>query len=187
MAATHANTILNLLLNETEVIAGTHLYAVLDAARRETIYPAVMDAASDYYCLYRGGRARDLAAVAPYVVTLGHDDPFTTWLLDNGWGDSWGIFVTASASLSDVGKHLRQFLKVYDEEGKGLIFRYYDPRVLRVYLPTCPPADLKLLFGPVQRYAVESEKADAVIKYGFADGSLTQYAEAVGAAPVAAR
>jgi hypothetical protein len=30
-----------------------------------------------------------------------------------------------------------------------LLFRYYDPRVLRVYLPSCRPSELETVFGPV--------------------------------------
>ena len=37
-------------------------------------------------------------------------------------------------------------------------FRYYDPRVLRVYLPTCNARELQTVFGPVLRYLVEDEK-----------------------------
>jgi hypothetical protein len=36
-----------------------------------------------------------------------------------------------------------------------MIFRWYDPRVLRVYLPTCTENELDMLFGPLSSYFVE--------------------------------
>ncbi len=35
------------------------------------------------------------------------------------------------------------------EQKAPLVFRYYDPRVLRVYLPTCSPAEFARFFGPI--------------------------------------
>ena len=53
------------------------------------------------------------------------------------------------ATLEELRRHFRKFLKVEDPKGKSLIFRYYDPRVLRVYLPTCNAMELQTVFGPV--------------------------------------
>ena len=50
-------------------------------------------------------------------------------------------------------------------DGTPLYFRYYDPRVLRSFLPTCSPAQLKQMFGPVDAFLAESEAADAVTIY----------------------
>ena len=41
--------------------------------------------------------------------------------------------------------HLKGFLRVRGESGQKMMFRYYDPRVLRVYLPTCNPIDTQLV------------------------------------------
>ena len=51
--------------------------------------------------------------------------------------------------------------------GRILIFRYYDPRVLRVYLPTCRLDELQTVFGPVTSYLVESENGDGLIEFAF--------------------
>ena len=112
--------------------------------------------------------------MAPYLVRLEPDAPFTDWVLARGWGHHWGIFVHARVGLKTLRSHLRRFLKVKDADGKQLIFRYYDPRVLRVYLPTCNADELEVLFGPVHRYHVEVEDAQALLEYGRANGKLTQ-------------
>jgi len=44
-------------------------------------------------------------------------------------------------------QHFRRFITVHDESGKPLLFRYYDPRVLRTFLPTCNAKELAEIFG----------------------------------------
>ena len=39
------------------------------------------------------------------------------------------------------------------------------PNVLRVFLPTCSPAQVKQMFGPVDAFLAESETGDAVCIY----------------------
>jgi hypothetical protein len=49
---------------------------------------------------------------------------------------------------------LQRFLMVALPDGRKAYFRYYDPRILRTYLPNCHPAELRAFFGPVQSFAV---------------------------------
>jgi hypothetical protein len=48
---------------------------------------------------------------------------------------------------------------VHDPDGRRLYFRYYDPRVFRVYLPTCNAEEMEQVFGPVLSYQMEDESA----------------------------
>ena len=45
---------------------------------------------------------------------------------------------------------------VQDEGGQEYFFRYYDPRVLRKYLPTCTPEEVRSFFGPVRSFIAEN-------------------------------
>jgi hypothetical protein len=162
------------LWQPTEFQMSPRIYAVLDAARHAQIYPRLCGSESEYCCLYRGELASELAEVAPYLVALEQDNAFTSWLISQGWGDNWGIFLESSASLHELRRHFRRFLMVYDAQGKSLYFRYYDPRVWRVYLPTCTAAELQIVFGPVSRYCIEAKERDTLLEYAWADGQLTQ-------------
>ncbi len=141
------------------------IYAILDAARNERIHPAIVDFEGEFCCLY-GEKVPDvLAKVAPYLVRLRSNDSFTTWLISEGWGDSWGIFLESDTDMEELREHFRGLLKVKDEEGAELFFRYYDPRVLRVYLPTCNEEEADMFFGKVTSFFVEGEDPNELCRY----------------------
>ncbi len=130
-------------------------YAVIDGASVPGLLEKLALAPEEHACLYRGEIEPDLAEVAPYLVKLREETEFTDWLLEEGWGHHWGIFAVTPVGLEALRRHFRQFLRVKDETGKILYFRYYDPRVFRVYLPTCRRQEIKTLYGPVLRYIAE--------------------------------
>jgi hypothetical protein len=149
--------------------AGTSVWAILDCARDERIHYALRTSQLDYRCLYSGRLPRELEIVAPHLVEVAPTFPFTSKLIAMGWGNSWGIFLRIK-DPSNLRHHLRGFLRVRDESGRILLFRYYDPRVLRIYLPTCRPDELRTIFGPVGSFLVEGEDGRSVIEYQF-DGN----------------
>jgi hypothetical protein len=55
-----------------------------------------------------------------------------------------------------------------------MLFRYYDPRVLSVYLPTCNPEEVTSLFGPVSRFLMESDGVAAMLMFENKSGTLSQ-------------
>ena len=120
----------------------------------------------EHYCLYSGPLSTALEAAAPYLVQLDHNDADTRRFLEHAWGNCWGVFLKCGAHANTLRHHLRKFLVVRDPEGRRLVFRYYDPRVLRIYLPTCTPEELGLFFGPIECIWLEGEDAcDGVFAY----------------------
>jgi hypothetical protein len=156
---------------------GVQVYALVDAARNEKIYPAVTGCTLEWECLYIGDIPIELQQVAPYLVQLHKDDSFTASLITDGWEDHWGIYMWAPAELADLKQHFRKFLTVADEAGKQLVFRYYDPRVFRAYLPTCTPAELDQMFGPVQEFIVPGPEEGTVLRFRVEEGQLVQQTE----------
>lgn len=166
--------IINQIWLSTEKDPALQLYAILDAARDTRIYHKLSEGEVEAVSLFRGEKARELAAVAPYLLTLERDHAFSEWLFTYGWGNSWGIIVESAADLAQLRRHFQSFIMVYDEAGKPLYFRYYDPRVLRVYFPTCNEKELETVFGPVDSFYVEGEKPDFLIHYFIADSKLVE-------------
>jgi hypothetical protein len=149
--------------------SGTSVWAILDCARDERIYPALRTSGLDFLCLYSGRLSPAVEAAAPYLIELAPQFKFTPKLIEMGWGRSWGVFLRVT-DASNLRPHLRRFLRVRDDAGRVLLFRYYDPRVLRVYLPTCHNDELRTVFGPIHSYMLESADGDSLIEFAF-DGS----------------
>lgn len=126
------------------------LFAVLDGARDPSIHVRVKESGRPFACLYRGELPAPLVEVAPYLVELADADEWSRSLIADAWGESWGIFVDTRVDLPLLMRRLRGFLKVRDEGGRQLVFRYYDPRVFRSYLPTVTAAEGNAVTGPVR-------------------------------------
>jgi len=175
MPSDSVKKIIDHIWRNTEENPFLNIYAILDAARDERIYARLIESDMTDACLFSGGRAKELATVAPYFIHLNPDDELTQWLFETGWGKSWGIFVESTADFEDLKRHFQSLVTVYDEAGKPLFFRYYDPRVLRVYLPTCNESELKQVFGQVSQYFFEDENSLDIVRYAFAQGELVTY------------
>jgi hypothetical protein len=147
-------------------------FALLDAARTEKIFELLRRSKLDYLSLFLGKLAPELAKASPYIVHLGSRSRETREILQQGWGESWGIFFRSDFILQDLRRHFRRFLQVEDEEGKRLFFRFYDPRVLRAFLPTCKPDEIESLFGPVKRYLMEDESGAELLSFSESGGVL---------------
>jgi hypothetical protein len=157
-------------------------FAVLDGASVPELLDRLDELHPEYECLYMGELKPDLAEVAPYLVRLEQGSEFSEWVVEQGWGKHWGVFALSQASLRELRRHFRTFLKVYDPNGKPLLFRYYDPRVLRVYLPTCNAAELRTVFGPVVSYLLESEDPATLLRFKLSSGALVQQKRELGPA-----
>jgi hypothetical protein len=130
---------------------------ILDGARTIEIFRMLLACHLEYACLYSGQLTPELEIAAPYLVQLDHGYRDTHQLIQQAWGNSWGVFLRSDTSLKKLRRHLREFLVVRDERGNRLVFRYYDPRVLRVYLPTCTISELRTVFGPIECFWSESQ------------------------------
>ena len=145
----------------------TNVYAVLDGASVEQLPQLLWEHEPENICLYRGELEPDIAAVAPYLVKLEYDHPFTRLVCEQGWGKHWGIYIItpAEVDIRVLRQHFRKFLMVYDPDGKLIYFRYYDPRVLRAYLPTCNAEDINIVFGPIGSYVLEDEDSSILQRF----------------------
>jgi hypothetical protein len=152
------------------------LFAILDAARDQMVL-----------ALYEGIEGQKLSAFAPYLVALPPRSPMLETLVREGWGKSWGIYLTCGRPFVEVRKHLRHFLMVKTEAGQELYFRFYDPRVLRPFLPTCTPDELAKFFGPIRGFLAESPEADSLLRIEFDGQRLRQRPAVTSNDPGAAR
>ncbi|HYO74587.1 MAG TPA: DUF4123 domain-containing protein [Archangium sp.] len=130
------------------------LYAMVDAARDPRILELLHESVEPCHSLYEGPKGEALAEMAPYLVSLPDKQ---SWLLEalvqEGWAAGWSIFFTCRLPFLQVRRHFRKFLMVEAEGADSrFYFRFYDPRVLRVFLPTCLPESKREFFGEVERF-----------------------------------
>ncbi len=151
-------------------------WMVVDCARdQKQIFLFLLGCHLEYSCLYSGPLTPALEMAAPYLVQLEHDDQETRRLIQLSWGNSWGVFLKSGTSLEKLRRHLRGFLMVRDPQGRRMTFRYYDPRVLRVYLPTCNSEELRTVFGPIECFWTEDQKdSDHMLEFRFEAGRLAR-------------
>ncbi|MCC6367444.1 MAG: DUF4123 domain-containing protein [Bryobacterales bacterium] len=141
------------------------LYVLLDGSRDGKVVDLISAGEQENLSLFEGKAGVDLKFFAPYLVSVPPKSRLLEEIVREGWGNSWGYFLTSFAPLYDVRQHLRQFLFVKDEDGKELYFRFYDPRILRLYLPTCTQTETATFFGPVRRFLIESEDAQSLLVF----------------------
>ncbi len=152
--------------------AGT-LYAVLDACDAPAV-PILAEGLGAERCvsLYRGDAEETYWDIAPYLAHVNTDELFE-WIVAFSASKSWGILLVTDRPMDSVRQHLRRFLKVLDPNGEKMYFRFYDPNVLEVFLPTCSAEQLADFRGPLHHFALLSEEKGArLIK--FAGGPTTQ-------------
>ena len=160
-----------LLRNALFADDGENAYAIVDGAACEELLQQLDEHQPEYCCLYSGELEPDVEACAPHLVALFPEHPFTKWLLSELLGKPWGVFVRSPANLRQLRKHFRSFLMVKNEKGENLYFRYYDPRVIRIFLPTCDHEQFQKFFGPVSTYIAEAEQG-GFVSYGYKDKKL---------------
>lgn len=142
--------------------AEENLYALVDAARDRRIL-ALVDACDETsQSLLASPQGESLRQVAPYLVHIARGSALFEVLVNEGWGESWGIYLKATRPFAEVRNRLRQSLFVRNEEtGENLYFRFYDPRVLRLFWPTCTPRQKSEILGTeISAFLLENDADD---------------------------
>jgi len=144
--------------------AAHDVWMIVDGARDRRIFGLLLDCFySDNWCLFSGRLSPQLELAAPYLVRLDYQSAKTRRFLGQASGRQWGVFLKCGQRLEELRRHLRDLLVVRDPGGRQLLFRYFDPRVLRVYLPTCTADELHTVFGGIERFWIEADRPDVML------------------------
>ncbi|WAC21840.1 DUF4123 domain-containing protein [Luteolibacter sp. SL250] len=147
-------------------------YTIIDGAACEGLLDRLDEFKPEYCCLYAGELEEDIEEVAPYLIQLEHDHPFTLWLLENIKAKPWGIFCKAPSTLREMRKHFRKFLIVKGPEGNNLYFRFYDPRVLPTFIKSCEGEQKSQFYGPVECYLCPGQQMGGMSRLSRSDLNL---------------
>lgn len=110
-------------------------YAVIDGASAPMLL-GKLDSV-EYACLLRGELSLDLAEAAPYLVELKENCDFTSWLIKYSQQKKCCIYIQSTESIFSVRKHCRFLLKAELPNKSIVYFRFYDPRVIDIYIKNC--------------------------------------------------
>jgi hypothetical protein len=139
------------LPNLQKLASQRQLYAILDACDAPVVPRKAKELGEEKaVSLYRGEPEEDYWAIAPYLISV--DPSVLDWIASTLWEEPWGIFLIADANLGELRTHFRRFLTVCLPDGENVYFRFYDPRVVQQFLPTCNHAELREFYGPVRCY-----------------------------------
>lgn len=164
-------------------MTGAELHEIILAAREpDDLVYAVVDAAQDWdfarsawthhglegFSLMGWDTPPHMQSVSPHLVPMkyGTDYPYAGSGFLDLWADrlgkNHGILIFTMAGRHRIFEHLESIFEAEDERGKRLFFRYYDPRVLRAYLPTCNEGEARQFFGPIRSILAEGERPGEV-------------------------
>jgi hypothetical protein len=151
-----------------------YLFALLDATDQILVpHKAKLLGPTKAVSLFTGTANEWYWAVAPYLFQV--DSELLDWIAEKLWKEPWGIFAMSKANLEDLRLHFKKFLMVNLPDGKQWLFRYYDPRILQAYLPTCEPWELQKFFGPVRAFATaDTEEQNLMTLAGTPQGVSEQ-------------
>lgn len=155
--------------------AEVKLYGVLDCARAPETFDHVARLEPDSAdCLFAGKLDPQVKRASPFLVELAPTDPLSKLWRTKGWGQAWGILISSAASLPVLRRRLRHFTMARLPDGEGpVLFRFWDPRVFRTYLPAVEPAGLGEWFDGVDRYIVETPDGSGSLRYSLRGGALS--------------
>ena len=153
--------------------AEMQIYAVIDAGRDYVSLTLARRFARQHQNLFEGSRGEELEEVAPHLflcdtggvvahLVRGGDDP----------GEN-GVLIESPAGFEELRHHLRRHLSVFRERDmRRVFFRFYDPRVLRVFLPACNTAEVREFFGPIAAFHCQGNAPGRILTFRHHEGTL---------------
>jgi hypothetical protein len=143
---------------------GKHVYGVVDAAScADLAFEAQIKHGQQIRSLFLDEVAKQAWNVAPYLVPVDPASPYLdSWA--KKWGTNAGVLLVTEADVETLHRHLREIFVVQDETGQEYLFRFYDPRVLRAFLPTCTAAQRRAFYGPIEEFYVDEAQDSSSLR-----------------------
>jgi hypothetical protein len=141
-------------------------FALVDGVRNRAAIEAVR--ASDperARSVLVGRRNSDLDACAPHLLWLPMVRSLAKEIVLDAASESECVFLEAQAPFAEVARHLRRQLVVESEDGSSKLFRFFDPAILRTYLPTLSERESSRFFGPITSFYIVTRGARSLVPY----------------------
>ncbi|MGF6213691.1 DUF4123 domain-containing protein [Comamonas sp. 4034] len=153
---------------------GLSYWVIADGARRNGLVYALIEQHLQKHpgtavSLLDGQAFLTMGREGPWLLAATDSSPLFDQWFNQGWGDSWGVFLaTSEKDMTKVKLHLKKMLMAYvaipdTNESLKALYRFYDPRVLRDTLPFLSLRASYAMFEKlVHCYAVEGVRTTLV-------------------------
>lgn len=113
-------------------------------------------ALGSYDCLWPGALAPEQRRLAPYLVVLQPESPFTDWLLQQAASDfgDWGVLMRSDRNFLGLRSHCRALCKARLDSGQEIRLDWMDPPVLRALLPLASADQIETMLAPLQSLVI---------------------------------
>jgi uncharacterized protein DUF4123 len=129
---------------------GGRVHAVIDGRIVPGLPQRLQEADTNGWdCLERGALSAEAMARSSYLAELRPEAPFTDWLLTEASAafPGWGLVMASMRPLLPVREFCRDFDDVMMPDGERRPWRWHDPELLALLLPSLAPAQLDALFA----------------------------------------
>jgi len=110
---------------------------------------------ADKTVLFRNTALEEPCEGSPWIASLARASPIETWISDSRLS-GWGIYFASDAPFTEILAHLRSLL-IVRRDGREVIFRFWDGRVLTRICQSMPE-DIPKLLGPIRRILTQGDK-----------------------------
>ncbi|AAO57317.1 MULTISPECIES: DUF4123 domain-containing protein [Pseudomonas] len=128
----------------------SRVYLLLDAALINDLAQRLLHMKEFARCqpLYVNTAYETLADCGPMLVEVTSNIPLQE-MFKQQWRDDSGIWLESAAKESELIEHLRSLVHVQLDSGVTVLFRYYDPRITRLWLASLENHELDSMLGPI--------------------------------------
>lgn len=142
--------------SELLLAADDLVYAIVDGAQAFDVAVGARATGHPVHTLFEGAMAATVAHKGPCVVENARSGAFLdTWVTH--LGRSAGVVLKTRLPIEELKRVLRNLFIVRDQTEQEYFFRFYDPRVLRVFLGTAARDQLTEFFVAVPVWVAECE------------------------------
>lgn len=133
-------------------MTATRAYLLLDGVQIDNLMMQIyqLDESPECHALYQGTRYQALSDVGPVLTRLVPGSRLEQHFVEH-WQTTAGIWLDSDASEPELVEHLRSLVHADLSSGVTVLLRYYDPRILRHWLPELPSDQRDQVVGPILR------------------------------------
>lgn len=144
------------------------LFLLIDGAKIDDLSANIYQHESTPICdaLYRDTHLSGLADISPWLIQVKLDSRIVKLSFDDWRTMGAAVLWQAEANFDQVLAHFRSLVVARTSAGDEVIFRFYDPEILRSLLSSDESgADIQRLMGPCGEVAVQDRRSGEFAYY----------------------